>query len=59
MTACPMCIAAELDRLGVPPSQHRTYTTALQQTPGVLALLRQCQTRAQLDHLTETGQVAP
>jgi hypothetical protein len=59
MTACPMCIATELGRLGVPADRHRTYITALEQTPGVLALLRQCQTRAQLDHLTETGQVAP
>lgn len=64
MPECAICaaerraaITAHLDRLGVPPTEQPTYTGALEQTPGVLGLLAECETREQLDHLTENGVV--
>lgn len=57
-------IDREYERLGVDPKERGVYTGALAQNLGqhdgdVLAQLRDCWTRADLDSLAERGVIAP
>jgi hypothetical protein len=53
-----LAVAENLARLGVDPSEWDTYTNALgldMSPEQVLAAVRECSTRAELDKLTEDG----
>jgi hypothetical protein len=52
-------LAAKLTALGVPRDQQAMYANAIQQDPDWRERLPAVTTRAQLDHYTETGAIAP